>query len=104
MLASVAEQVGLSLAWSETPEDTFSHDEAHINKVKYDRIDFPAKIKDILKIENQNGDIRFNVYGAKGQSICPLYTSNKICDKTCNLLLIEKGNKNKYVWIKTPIN
>ena len=29
MLASVAEQASLSLTWSETPEDTFSHDEAH---------------------------------------------------------------------------
>ena len=29
MLASVAEQASLSLAWSETPKDTFSHDEAH---------------------------------------------------------------------------
>ena len=29
MLASVAEQVSLSLTWSETPEDTFCHDEAH---------------------------------------------------------------------------
>ena len=28
MLASVAEQASLSLSWSETPEDTFSHDEA----------------------------------------------------------------------------
>ena len=31
MLASVAEQAGLSLTWSETPEDTFSRDEAQIN-------------------------------------------------------------------------
>ena len=30
MLASVAEQASLSLTWSETPEDTFSHDKAHI--------------------------------------------------------------------------
>ena len=30
MLASVAEQADLSLTWSETPEDTFSHDEAHL--------------------------------------------------------------------------
>ena len=29
MLASVAEEASLSLTWSETPEDTFSHDEAH---------------------------------------------------------------------------
>ena len=30
MLASVAEQAGLSLTSLETPEDTFSHDEAQI--------------------------------------------------------------------------
>ena len=30
MLASVAEQVGLSLTCSEAPEDTFSRDEAHL--------------------------------------------------------------------------
>ena len=30
MLASVAEQAGLSLTWSETPEDTFSDDDAQI--------------------------------------------------------------------------
>ena len=29
MLASVADQANLSLTWSETPEDTFSHNEAH---------------------------------------------------------------------------
>ena len=31
MLASVAEQADLSLTWSETPEDTFSHDVAQMN-------------------------------------------------------------------------
>ena len=31
MLDSVAEQASLSLTWSETPEDTFSHDEAQVN-------------------------------------------------------------------------
>ena len=30
MLASVAEQASLSLTWSETPEDTFSHDGAQV--------------------------------------------------------------------------
>ena len=32
MLASVPEQAGLSLTYSETPEDMFSHDEAHLVK------------------------------------------------------------------------
>ena len=31
MLASVAEQASMSLIWSETPKDTFSHDEAHLH-------------------------------------------------------------------------
>ena len=35
MLSSVAEQASLSLTWSETPEDTFSHDEAHITFIAY---------------------------------------------------------------------
>ena len=35
MLAAVAEQASLSLTWSETPKDTFSHDKAHI---KFDQI------------------------------------------------------------------
>ena len=30
MLASAAEQAGLSLTWSDTPKYTFSHDKAHI--------------------------------------------------------------------------
>ena len=29
MLVSAAEQTSLSLTWSETPENTFSHDESH---------------------------------------------------------------------------
>ena len=35
MLASVAEQAGLNLTWSETPEDTFSHDEAQISSCNF---------------------------------------------------------------------
>ena len=68
--------------------------------VKYDKINFPVKLKDIPKIENMN-DIRFNVFGVDDkQSIYPLYNSKKKCDTTCNPLLIENGNENHYVWIK----
>ena len=34
-LSSIAEQAGLSLTWSQTPEDTFSHDEAHLDYKRY---------------------------------------------------------------------
>ena len=30
----MAAQAGLSLTWSETPEDTFSHDGAHMQKMQ----------------------------------------------------------------------
>ena len=76
----------------------------HIDKVKYDKINFRVKLKDIPKIENMN-DIKFKVFGVDDkQSIYPLYVSNKSCDKTCNLLLIENDNKIHYVWIKDLIN
>ena len=72
----------------------------HIDKVKYDKINFPVKLKDISKNKNMN-DIKFNIFGVDDkQSFYPFYISNKICDKTCNLLLIENGNENNYVWIK----
>ena len=47
-------------------------------------------------------DIRFNVFGVtEGKSdVYPLYISEKICDKSCNLLSIEENDKNHYVWIK----
>ena len=38
MLASVAEQASLSLTWSETPEDMFSHDEAHLITSRNDQV------------------------------------------------------------------
>ena len=74
----------------------------YINKVNYDGIPFPVKLNDIPKIENLNGVIRFNVYDAteSKSDIYPLYISNKICDKTCNLLLIENGDNSHYVRIK----
>ena len=37
MLASVDEEASLHLTWSETPEDTFSPDEAHIILCKFRR-------------------------------------------------------------------
>ena len=74
----------------------------YINKVNYNGIPFPVKLNDIPKTENLNGDIRFNVYGAteSKSDIYPLYISNKICDKTSNLLLIENGGNSHYFRIE----
>ena len=80
--------------------ERISNYKAHIAEVKYDKLNFPVKLKDIPKIENMN-DIKFIVFGVDyKQAIYPVYISNKICDKTCNLLLIENDNKNHYGLIK----
>ena len=73
----------------------------YIDKVNYNGIKFLVKLQDILKIENIN-DIKFNVFCVSEQKseVFPRYISKKICDKTCNLLLIEENDKSHYVWIK----
>ena len=50
-LASVAAQAGLCLAWSETPEDTFCHDEAHMSEVHYASI---MKYQFFLSVSHYN--------------------------------------------------
>ena len=53
MLASVAEQASLSLTWSETPDDTFSHDEAYIMLVAEWRTKTPHSYsKAYTKLQN----------------------------------------------------
>lgn len=69
-----------------------------INEVDYTDIECPVKLKDIPKIEKKN-DIRFNMFGFKsGYKCCiyPLYTSDKVCERTCEMLLItgEKSMEN----------
>ena len=44
----------------------------HIDKVKYDKINFPVKLKDIPKIENIN-DIRLNVFGVDDYKLFILF-------------------------------
>ena len=44
----------------------------HIDKVKYDKINYPVKLKDIPKIENMN-DIKFNVFGEMLKNLFTLF-------------------------------
>ena len=59
MLASVAEQTGLSLTWSETPQDTFSHDEAQLYIVKKNEI---LKVKKVKSSVNWATSSEFGTY------------------------------------------
>ena len=57
MLASVGEQASLSLTWSETPEDTFSHDEAQLDVFQHSSL-----VSGVSLGEAQNGTIAYNSF------------------------------------------
>ena len=60
----------------------------HIDKVDYSGIKFPVTINQIPKIENQNGNLGFNVFGYEDKQVFPLYITKK--KDVCNLLLCNK--------------
>ena len=88
-----------SLIEVKTHVDRVTNYKPHTRLVNYEGIDFPVKITDIPKIESKN-DIRFNIFGCEGKTVYPLYISKKVCDKTCEMLLVSDENKTHYIYIK----
>ena len=62
-------------------------------------MEFPVKEKDFDKIEVQN-NISINVFGYENKLVFPIYFSNKKFKDSMDLLLLIKGNKSHYVYIK----
>ena len=65
----------------------------------YSRIEFPVQEKDLKKIEVQN-NISTNVFGYENTLVFPIYISNKQFGDSIDLLLLIKGNRSRYVYIK----
>ena len=65
LLASVAEQASLSLTWSETPEDTFSYDEAHIISNPLDCVADSSSSRRSIQFDVTLGG-RYAVHSRKG--------------------------------------
>ena len=74
----------------------------YINKIKYDGISMPMKLKDIDKFEKLNNLI-INVYGCteNGKEIWPRRISKKRGKEAINLLMLEDGKRYHYVLIKS---
>ena len=62
-------------------------------------IKFPVKVKDVGVTEDKNG-ICINVFSYEEKIVCPVYVSRKEYDDCMNLLMIHKGDKSHYVYIK----
>ena len=72
------------------------------NDLNFKGIDFPIKVKDIQKFENQSPDLPgINVFSVNDNNkIYPLRLNQKDCQKTIDLFLFSKDEKQHYSLIK----
>ena len=72
------------------------------NDFNFKAIEFPVKVKDIQKFENQNPDLPgINVFSVNDNNkIYPLRINQKDCQKTIDLFLFSKDEKQHYSLIK----
>ena len=81
------------------PQRIKRSDKQYVNKLNYDRIEFPVTNKQYNKIEKQN-DININVFGYEEKQLFPIYISKEKFEDQMNLLLITKDNNKHYVLIE----
>ena len=72
------------------------------NDLNFKGINFPVKVKDIQKFENQNPDLPgINVFSVNDKNkIYPLRINQKDCQKTIDLFLFSEDEKQHYSLIK----
>ena len=72
------------------------------NDLNFKAIEFPVKVKDVQKFENQNPDLPgINVFSVNDNNkIYPLRINQKDCQKTIDLFLYSKDEKQHYSLIK----
>ena len=74
------------------------------DKINMNGIDYPVKIKDIPKVEKQNGNLSINVFALENQtnkqSLYPVYVSNVESENNIDLLFIEDNENTHYCLIK----
>ena len=72
------------------------------NDLNFKEINFPVKVKDIIKFENQNPDLPgINIFSLNDNNkVYPLRINQKDCQKTIDLFLHSDGEKQHYSLIK----
>ena len=75
------------------------------NDLNFKQINFPIKVKDITKFENQNPDLPgINVFSVKeNNKVYPLRINQKDCQKSLDLFLFSDGEKHYYSLIKKTL-
>ena len=83
-------------------EERVSDLRVYENDLNFKGINFPVKVKDIQKFENQNPDLpEINVFSVNDNNkIYPLRINQKDCQKTVDLFLFSEDEKQHYSLIK----
>ena len=81
------------------PERITGSDREFVKGLDLKDIDFPVTIKQIPLIEKRN-NININVFGYGEKRIFPIYVSDAEYTDHMELLYIESGEKQHYVYIK----
>ena len=88
---------------SSSPRKTFFKNlKEYENDLNFKGLDFPIRVKDIQKFENQNPDLPgINVFSVNDNNkIYPLILNEKECQKTIDLFLFSKDENQHYCLIK----
>ena len=81
------------------PQRITIKDRQLVNKLSYERINFPVSRKDYCKVEIKN-NICINVFCYDNNLTYPVYLSNQKFNDNMDLLLISNELKSHYVYIK----
>ena len=73
-----------------------NNDKKIAEKLNYDRIGFPVKVKDFNKIEVEN-NICINVFGYEDGLVFPIYVSDQKFEDSMHLLLLIDVDKSHFV-------
>lgn len=69
-------------------------------ELNFDNLEFPMKLKEIKKFEEQNSNISINVFGCEGKDIVgPYYLTSSVKENHINLLLLTEEDHFHYVLI-----
>ena len=76
-----------------------NNDKKIAEKLNYDRIGFPVKVKDFNKIEVEN-NICINMFGYENRLVFPIYVSDQKFEDSMHSLHLTDVDKSHFVYIK----
>ena len=85
--------------WKDQPH-RLQHYTRYENEINIEDIEYPVKVSQIARFENQNQEISVNVFGFENNELFPLYITKERKELHVNLLLFSQGSQRHYCLIR----